>query len=46
MEKDNKPNTALPVILVVIVLILLYFPYVMITQHAADVVANSYYSPM
>lgn len=43
MADENKLNTAEIAGIILIVLILLFFPYLMINEHALDVVANSYY---
>jgi hypothetical protein len=43
MEKENKFSAFEIICLIVIVLIFLYFPYKMITEHIQDNVANSYY---
>jgi len=48
MDKENKINSEKPGIiemagLVIILLLLLIFPYIMITQHIADIKADSYY---
>jgi hypothetical protein len=43
MDSNHKPSAAEVAGLVLIVLILLYFPYLMITEHVADVAAMSHY---
>jgi hypothetical protein len=43
MEKDNKFSLIEIIGLIVIVLIFLYFPYKMISEHQQDSIANSYY---
>jgi len=43
MEKENKFSPFEIIGLIVIVLIFLYFPYKMITEHGQDNIANSYY---
>lgn len=44
MENENKLNTLEIAGLVVIVLIMLYFPCLMISEHIQDNMANSYYN--
>jgi len=46
METEKKVAGADLAGLIIIVLILLYFPSNMIAQHSEDVQANSYYTPM
>lgn len=46
METISKPAGTDWAGLIIIVLILLYFPSNMVAQHAEDVKANSYYTPM
>ncbi len=46
METERKPVAADIAGLIVIVLIMLYFPINMVAQQAIDVKANSYYTPM
>ena len=46
MNKENKFTVAEMIGLIVIVLILLYIPYKMVTEHILDNKANSYYTPM
>ncbi len=43
MAEENTLNTAEIAGLILIVLILLFFPYLMINEHAQDIIANSYY---
>ena len=43
MEKENKFGVFEIIGLIIIVLIFLYFPYKMITEHNQDNIANSYY---
>ena len=43
MEQENKFSLVEIIGLIVIVLILLYFPYKMIAEHQQDNIANSYY---
>ena len=45
MKTENKLSLPEIIGLIVIVLILLYFPYKMITEHILDNIANSYYHP-
>jgi hypothetical protein len=44
MADEPKVNPADLAVLIVIVLILLYFPYIMISEHSQDAIANSFYS--
>lgn len=44
MNNKNKLSTTEIIGLAVIVLILLYFPYLMIHEHLLDNQANSYYT--
>jgi hypothetical protein len=46
MDKENKLTVVEVIGLIVVVLILLYFPYKMVTEHLMDNIANSYYTPM
>jgi hypothetical protein len=46
MKTENKLSLPEIIGLAVIVLILLYFPYKMITEYIQDNIANSYYHPM
>ncbi len=46
MKTENKLSLPEIIGLIVVVLILLYFPYKMITEHFLDNIANSYYHPM
>jgi hypothetical protein len=43
MANENKLSIYEIGLLIVIMLIVLYFPYLMIAEHAQDVIANSYY---
>jgi hypothetical protein len=43
MEKSDKLSPSEIAGLIVILLILLYFPYKMITEHQLDIAANSHY---
>jgi hypothetical protein len=43
MADEKKLNTAELAGIVLIAVILLFFPYLMINEHAHDVIANSYY---
>jgi len=43
MDSENKLSIAEIIGFIVIALILLYFPYKMITEHQQDNIANSYY---
>jgi hypothetical protein len=43
MANEEKPSGAEPAMLVVIILILLFFPFKMISEHQQDATAMSYY---